>query len=287
MNFLRNRTVLGIICILLSLGICFGVTPFFNAAVSEKVTILRVKTNISTGEQITSEMLETVEVGGYNMPSNVIADQTLAVGSYALADFYVGDYILTSKISPTLQAENAYLYNLDGTKQAMSITIKSFATGLSGKIASGDIVSVISADYQGLGETIIPAELKFVEVISVTTNSGTDTNNGTVQKNEDDEVELPSTLTLLVTPEQSLVLAELEKDAETHVTLVYRGDKQTCDEFIAQQEEILAEIIAEKEESEDEDSGEKKDIVAEANDIINGTQSLDEILNDDEDSEVE
>ena len=108
----------------------------------------------------------TVEVGAYNLPQNLMADKKDVVGKYATADLAAGDYILSSKLSAVPAAENAYLYNLDGTKQAISVTIKSFATGLSGKLESGDIVTVIVADYQGKGETAIPPELQYVEVIS-------------------------------------------------------------------------------------------------------------------------
>ena len=70
-----------------------------------------------------------------------------------------GDYILTSKLTDTPAAENAYLYNLNGEKQAISVSIKSFAGGLSGKLISGDIVSVIAPDYKKQGVTVIPPEL--------------------------------------------------------------------------------------------------------------------------------
>ena len=36
MNFLKNRTVIGVICILLALIICFAVTPLFNKTISGK-----------------------------------------------------------------------------------------------------------------------------------------------------------------------------------------------------------------------------------------------------------
>ena len=36
MRFLKNRTVLGVLCIVLSLIICFAVTPLFNKAMSER-----------------------------------------------------------------------------------------------------------------------------------------------------------------------------------------------------------------------------------------------------------
>ncbi len=245
MRLLRNRTVLGVLCILLSLAICFGITPLFNSAVSEKTTIVRVISDIKTGDAITAEMLEEVEVGGYNLPENVIRTAETAVSSFALADFAVGDYILNTKVSETMQTENAYLYNLNGEQQAMSVTIKTFANGLSGKLQSGDIVSVISPNHLEQGITVIPPELKYVEVISVTADTGADANTGQLPSSadqEDDERELPSTVTLLVTAEQSKLLAELESIGEMHLSLVYRGDTENAQKFLDAQAVVLSEL---------------------------------------------
>ena len=249
MNIFRNRTVIGVLCILLALIICFGVTPLFSRSASEKTEIVRVTKDIKEGDEITAEMVQTVEVGAYNLPQNLMTDKKEVVGKYATADLVAGDYILSSKLSAVPAAENAYLYNLDGTKQAISVTIKSFATGLSGKLESGDIVTVIVADYQGKGETAIPPELQYVEVISVTASSGYDANTGEVV----DEKELPSTVTLLVTTEQAKVLAELEQDSELHLALVYRGTPENAAKFIAAQDALIEELYAEPE---PENSGE-------------------------------
>ncbi len=159
MSIFKNRTVIGVICILLALVICFGITPLFNQSISQKAEIVRVTKDIHSGELITKDMVTTAEVGSYNLPSGLMTAKDNVVGKYAKADLAVGDYILAAKLSDAPAAENAYLYNLDGTKQAISVTIKSFATGLSGKLQSGDIVSVIVADYPEDGETTIPAEL--------------------------------------------------------------------------------------------------------------------------------
>ena len=237
------------LCILLALIICFGVTPLFSRSASEKTDIVRVTKDIKEGDEITAEMVQTVEVGAYNLPQNLMTDKKEVVGKYATADLVAGDYILSSKLSAVPAAENAYLYNLDGTKQAISVTIKSFATGLSGKLESGDIVTVIVADYQGKGETAIPPELQYVEVISVTASSGYDANTGEVV----DEKELPSTVTLLVTTEQAKVLAELEQDSELHLALVYRGTPENAAKFIAAQDALIEELYAEPE---PENSGE-------------------------------
>lgn len=243
MKIFRNRTVIGVLCILLALIICFGVTPLFSRSASEKTEIVRVTKDIKEGDEITAEMVQTVEVGAYNLPQNLMTDKKEVVGKYATADLVAGDYILSSKLSAVPAAENAYLYNLDGTKQAISVTIKSFATGLSGKLESGDIVTVIVADYQGKGETAIPPELQYVEVISVTASSGYDANTGEVV----DEKELPSTVTLLVTTEQAKVLAELEQDSELHLALVYRGTPENAAKFIAAQDALIEELYAEPE----------------------------------------
>ncbi len=238
MNLLKNRTAIGIICILLSLLICFGVTPLFNKSVSQKTEIVRVAKEIKAGDEITKDMVQIAEVGGYGLPENVIRQTDTVIGKYASADLSIGDYILNTKLSDTPAAENAYLYNLDGTKQAMSVTIKSFANGLSGKLQSGDIISVIAADYKKQGATIIPAELKYFEVISVTSSSGYDANTGDA-KTTDDERELPVTVTLLVSPEQSKVLAELEADGKLHLSLVYRGTLANTAKFITAQQKVL------------------------------------------------
>ena len=249
MKIFRNRTVIGVLCILLALIICFGVTPLFSRSASEKTEIVRVTKDIKEGDEITAEMVQTVEVGAYNLPQNLMTDKKEVVGKYATADLAAGDYILSSKLSAVPAAENAYLYNLDGTKQAISVTIKSFAVGLSGKLESGDIVTVIVADYQGKGETAIPPELQYVEVISVTASSGYDANTVEVV----DEKELPSTVTLLVTTEQAKVLAELEQDSELHLALVYRGTPENAAKFIAAQDALIEELYAEPE---PENSGE-------------------------------
>lgn len=249
MKIFRNRTVIGVLCILLALIICFGVTPLFSRSASEKTEIVRVTKDIKEGDEITAEMVQTVEVGAYNLPQNLMTDKKEVVGKYATADLAAGDYILSNKLSAVPAAENAYLYNLDGTKQAISVTIKSFAVGLSGKLESGDIVTVIVADYQGKGETAIPPELQYVEVISVTASSGYDANTGEVV----DEKELPSTVTLLVTTEQAKVLAELEQDSELHLALVYRGTPENAAKFIAAQDALIEELYAEPE---PENSGE-------------------------------
>jgi pilus assembly protein CpaB len=245
MSFLKNRTVLGAICIVLSLIICFALTPLFNQSVSQKTSVVRVVKDIQSGEQITKDMVQTVEVGGYNLPENVMMKDDSVIGKYAKADLSPGDYILAAKLSDNPASENAYLYDLDGTKQAISVTIKSFADGLSGKLVSGDIVSIIAPDYKKQGSTVIPTELTYVEVIGVTASSGFDTDQTDTQAeqssdaDENDEKQLPATVTLLVSPEQAKILAELDSEGKLHISLAYRGTKESAEKFLVIQDKLL------------------------------------------------
>jgi len=107
LKIFRNRTVIGVLCILLALIICFGVTPLFSRSASEKTEIVRVTKDIKEGDEITAEMVQTVEVGAYNLPQNLMTDKKEIVGKYATADLAVGDYILSSKLSTVPAVENA------------------------------------------------------------------------------------------------------------------------------------------------------------------------------------
>lgn len=246
MKFLKNRTVLGVICIALALIICFVITPLFNASKSSTMRIVRVKNDLKIGQEITAKDIEIVEVGAYNLPSEVVKKSEAVVGKYAAAEMIKGEYVLAAKISDTPASENAYLYGLTGEKRAISITIPSFAGGLSGKLISGDIVSVIAVDYRETGETRVPDELQYVEVIAVTDKKGNDEETTTIKPDGEEETSLPETVTLLVTPEQANILAELEAQGEIHVALVYRGTAENAQKFVDAQEKFLEELKAEK-----------------------------------------
>ena len=100
------------------------------------------------------------------------------------------------------------------------------------------------ADYQDTGKTVTPPELQYVEIISVTASTGYDANTGEATT---EEKELPSTVTVLVLPEQAKVLAELEQDAKIHLALVYRGTQENAQKFIDTQDALIEKRNAEPE----------------------------------------
>ncbi|TWH59311.1 pilus assembly protein CpaB [Desulfitobacterium sp. LBE] len=245
MGIFKNRTTVGLICIVLSLVICFGITPLFNSSLRSQTEIVRVTSDIKKGDAIGADKVEVVKVGAYNLPDNVMKSKDTAVGKYVNADMQKGDMILSTKLSDKPLTEFEYLNDLDGTKVAMSITIKSFAAGLSGKLEAGDIVTLISSNYDNMGTTNIPSELQYVKVLAATAETGTDKEYTSQKETDTDnpEKKLPATLTLLVNTEQAKVLADLEQKGNIHATLVYRGTKENADKFLNEQDKFFVKKV--------------------------------------------
>ena len=250
-NIFKNRMVIGAVCIVLSMIVCFGITPLFNSGLKAQTDIVRVKTAISRGDKITDSMIEVVSVGAHNLPADTLKTKDEVVGKYAVYDMVSGDSVLSGKLSAEPLTEYEYLTRLDGKKVAVSVTIPSFAAGLSGKLEAGDIISLIAVDGDtGITET--PPALRYVEVLAATASTGADKvykGNENTNEEENPEQSLPSTLTLLVNMEQAELLADLEANMTFHAALVYRGSRANAEKFLTAQEQYFTK------ESEDGESG--------------------------------
>ena len=224
---LGNRTIIGIICIVAALVICFGITPLVNKNSSETIEIVRVKQTIPKGGMITENVIEVVDVGSYNLPDTVYTSKKDVVGKYAKVDMYAGEYIIPQKLTSEVQSATDILGNLDGEQKIISITIGSFAQGVSGKLETGDIISVIVYDAKE-NNTFTPDELRYVRVVTSTTSKGLD-------KAEVTDHSQPVTVTLIVNQEQAELLAKYEKTSSMHFTLEYRGDEATSQMYLEEQ----------------------------------------------------
>ena len=235
---MKNRTIIGVICVIAALVLSFAVAPLVNRFSDSRFEIVCVKRDVTKGHQITEDDIQTVTVGGYGLPDDVIKDRAAVIGKYAACDMVSKDILLPLKLTDNADSANDVFMNLDGSKVAMSITIKSFAGGLSGKLANGDIVQlIINTDEDG---SFVPDELKYVRVITSTTAKGIDKDE--LIRNEDGSYELPTTLTLLVDAYQAKLLAEYENNCKIHAVLVSRGNEEQANKFLENQNKILEEI---------------------------------------------
>ena len=227
-----NRTVIGVVCIVAALAICFGIAPLINRVNDGKTEIVRICQTVIKGSQIGEGDVEIVKVGAYNLPSGVLTKKEDVVGKYATGDLYPGEYILPAKITSDVNTASDILEGLGSTQKAISLTIGSFAQGLSGKLETGDIISVIVYSQKD-GSAFTPGELQYIRVITSTTAQGVD-------KADRTDNTQPVTVTLLVNQEQAELLAQYEKSASMHFALEYRGDAATAQKYLDRQNEYFA-----------------------------------------------
>ena len=232
---MKNRTAIGIVCIILAVAVTFVVSPLVNNISDKKTEVVRFIADVSHGTEIKDTDVEIVKISNSALPEKVIKDKKSVVGKFATADIFKGDFATESKVTDNANTANDVMASLKGDKVAMSITINSFAGGLSGKLENGDIVSIYVTDKDN--HTEVPASLKYVKVITTTTSGGIDEND--VVENEDGSFELPSTITLLVSSKQATVLANYEENASMHVALVFRGDTEKAQKFLDKQDKFL------------------------------------------------
>ena len=231
-HLIGNRTVIGVICIVVALAICFGIAPLINKLSDGKTEIVRLVRDVSAGSTVTEADVELVKVGAYNLPADVITEKEAVIGKFAAVDLLAGDYFLPSKLDYEWNGTaQSILESLDSRHKAISITIGSFALGFSGKLETGDIVGILVYDEEE-DKMFTPPELTYLKVITTTTSSGVD-------KEDVEDNSQPATVSLLVNSEQAELLSYYEQHGNMHIVLEYRGDAQTAQRYLDKQNEYF------------------------------------------------
>ena len=264
---MKNRTIIGIICIVVALVLSFAIAPLVNKFADSRVDIVRITRDITQGHKLTADDIEIVTIGSFGMPADVITDKEAVIGKYAACDLKKTDFLLPSKISDNADSAADVFMNLDGSQVAMSITIPSFAGGLSGKLTNGDIVRLIAyTDADGDNVAVVPEALQYVRVITSTTAAGLDKDE--LIQNEDGTYELPTTVTLLVNPLQATLLTEYENNSKLHAVLVSRGNEKQATKMLAEQAVILERLAEEA--AKEAENAESEETVSEDEVIVHG-----------------
>lgn len=255
---LNNRFIFGILSLVLAAVIAFVALPTIARQTNGKAEIIRITQPVLKGEKITSDNTEVVEVGGYNLPSNVAHSLSDVEGLYVTADLAEGDYILTSKVSSVPVSSDVALNDIPSGKVAISMTVKTLASGLSDKLQPNDIIRI----YHFLETAKEVPELRFVKVLSVTDSDGVNVDN-TKEPTEDEERQQSATITVLATPEQARIITEMENDGVAHVALISRNNDQLAEELLAAQDKTLQEIYFPETLTEDGETAEGSEPTAE------------------------
>ena len=240
MKLFKNKTFIGIICIIIGLAIGFVVIPKASDKANEQVNIAIANTFIEQGEKITADMMDTIEVDKKIAGEKVLSEDNI-IGKYAITNIYTNDFITSHKISEILSSEDLLAIATQKGLRVVSITLPSLASSVSGRLQAGDVVTLmITAKNDNLNATLetgeemqieqsgayIIDELKYLEVAMLTT---TDASDSYVNANptDDEKNRLPVTVSFFVTEKQALLLAEIERDSQIHIAFVARGMNTT------------------------------------------------------------
>ena len=270
MKILRNKFLIGILCIVIGVTVGFVLLPRSQDADISMTRVVRLRQDVEAGAKLEEAMMEIATIPAESVPEGASSTLESFLNRYASTPLYKGDVLTAAKVRDTL-VDPVAAAAAKG-KQLVSVTVPSLSAGVSGTLQPGDVVSImvtskVTQFNQNLGlltpaedsedeplqsaglissvtresQTYIPEELRYLEVCKVSSSDGTDALvNG--DKNKDEPNRLPVTITFYATGKQALKLAEVEQNGEIHVTFLARGD--AADAYIPRAERVLADVAA-------------------------------------------
>lgn len=246
MGFFRNKIFILAACSITVFCIIFIGIPRYTEKTKETMKVVRVSEDVPKDTLIQQNMLTMKEIGGFNVPKDVITDPKAIMGKYSSVDLLKTDNLVTSKFKDDKSMPDQFLYGMNG-KTAISVSVKTLAAGLSGKLLPGDVVSVLvySKDNQQYteeqgympqkGKVLDYPNLEFLEVGAVTNSKAQDTDQVMINQNKSSssgstDTIIPTTITLLASKEQARELVDAENSGTIHV--VFRGRDREAEKLL-------------------------------------------------------
>ena len=236
---MNNRFIYGFLSLILAAIVAFIAIPAVTSKTSHTTQIVRIKSDVARGSILTSDDVELVEVGGYNLPEGLAKKISDVTDTYATTNLYAGDYLLPAKLSRDPLSSDLSLNNIPDGYVAISITTQTLASGLSDKLQANDIIRLYHYDKEDVLEPVVDIpELRYVKVLGVTDSEGLPIDY-TTPPAEDEERQQTATITVLATPTQALLLTKFENEGVLHAALISRGNEALAEELLGRQDDIL------------------------------------------------
>ena len=141
MKIIRNKFVIGLLCIAIGITAGFVLLPKSQENEAAMAQAVRVQTDIEAGTRLKKSCWETVSVPAASLPSGAHAALESFLGRYAATSLFAGDILTEAKVRDTL-ADPVAAGAAKG-KQLVSVTMPSLSAGVSGLLRPGDVVSVM------------------------------------------------------------------------------------------------------------------------------------------------
>ncbi|MBO7376634.1 MAG: hypothetical protein J6V01_05970 [Clostridia bacterium] len=229
---LRSRTLIGAICIILSVLLFFGILPFFVRIEKKETAVPVACRRIGRGTLVTADMIETVM-----MPSAVpgsVTDAEQIVGKYASSDIPKGDIFLAEKLSTDGSGTAEVLGSLKEGECALTVQVTSFSGAFSGQLTNGDVVRVYVSGPDGI---YVPDTLRYVQVISTVSSDGVTRDRA--DEGTSGEVKPAASVMFRVCDKQALTLFALGPKTSYHCAFICHGNDPRAEGLLAAQRELI------------------------------------------------
>lgn len=199
-----------------------GVTQMRSSQLTQELsTVLMVKKPILRGAKLEPESLIARKLPVEYMSSGMAASLDEVVGCVAMVNMVEGEFVMKSKVT-SKQANSGIASLVPLGMRAKSITAVTPADRISGLLKQGDRVDVLltrsttspTRRLVGMAETL----LQNIEVLAIDNAIEAQPNKGAPQSNTRNDNK-PSSITLLVTPDQASLLSLAQKEGTLSFSL--------------------------------------------------------------------
>lgn len=253
MNFLKNRFVIGCICIVLAFAVGFIGVPFFTDKTSDKIQVVIAGADIKAGTELTESMFRIIEMNLSDLPYQTSSLYSAVTGEndscifvkdsgnkmYASKDIYTNDFVTKSKVTSKIPYKDKELRELEADEFAVTVSAGSLSSSVAGKIRAGDVVTILVATgEEEETEAMIYPELMYMEIMSVSTDEAVDISDSSSGL-------IPAFVTLRCNLTQARMLAQLGSNYTIKFAYAAHSSSDLAAELLAKQAEYFGEPAAE------------------------------------------
>lgn len=242
LKFFRSKLFISIILLLMAAILTFAFLPKMYGSQNTTMTVVQFINDVNLGTKISEDMLVTKTIGQYGVDKSVITSKAQIVGKYATNDIRHDTNLYSDMFTDNWNEVDGVIDTLlkDGDK-LVTLTLSSGAKSVGGLVNPGDYVDVLTqkASAMTLDEWVTPDDkiememtqlLTHVRVYKLQNNALEDISelsrkyHSLVEANDGSEENfdssmVPAYVTLIVSNDQAVKLANQEYDGTVHLVL--------------------------------------------------------------------
>ena len=242
LKFFRSKLFISIILLAMAAILTFAFLPKMYGSQNTTMTVVQFISDVNLGTKISEDMLVTKTIGQYGVDKSVITSKAQIVGKYATNDIRHDTNLYSDMFTDNWNEVDGVIDTLlkDGDK-LVTLTLSTGAKSVGGLVNPGDFVDVltqkasaVATDEWGATDDKVEMEmtqlLTHVRVYKLQNNALEDISelsrkyHSLVEANDGSEENfdssmVPAYVTLIVSNDQAVKLANQEYDGTVHLVL--------------------------------------------------------------------